>query len=289
MTCPLVSIIILACNKSAYTRRTLDGLLETTYPSVELILVDNGSTDETRNVFSDFAQTAGERGWTVRQILLEENVGAIEGRNRALAEATGDFIVFMDNDIVIGKRSWLECMTGILAADESIGILGPKILFAAMSHDIQCAGCMVGRGGRVGFRGRGEPCDHPDYETPCDVQALISACWIMPRRVVETVGELDARFHPVQFEDIDYCYRVREAGWRVVYDPSVTVYHFENVTTDGTPSLNYKYLTVKNGLKFKRKWAHCFSKENGPEDASMEWRDIPHARFEDVGDLIVED
>ena len=54
-----------------------------------------------------------------------------------------------------------------------------------------------------------------------------------------------------------------------LYDPAVVVYHFENVTTDGTPSLNYRYLTVKNGLAFKRKWRHRFAKENGPEDASM--------------------
>lgn len=284
-----VSIVILACNKSLYTARTFEGLLESTYSDVEVILVDNGSSDDTRAVFDTFEERAAARGWQVRQILLDTNVGAVEGRNRALREISGQYVVFLDNDVVIGVRSWLERLTAMLAAEPDIGILGPKILYAGPPHPIQCAGCIVGRGGRVGFGGRGEPRDHPEFNVRRDVQALISACWIMRREVVEELGELDMQFHPVQFEDIDYCYRARKAGWRVVYDPEVTVYHYENVTTDGTPSLNYTYLTVKNGLKFKRKWAEQVAKENGPEDASMGWREIPHVRFDEVGELRIDD
>ncbi|MBN2712380.1 MAG: glycosyltransferase family 2 protein [Planctomycetes bacterium] len=284
-----VSIIILGCNKSYFTRRTFDGLLESTWKKVEVVFVDNGSTDDTREVLAEFTEKAVARGWRVVPILLDENVGAIDGRNRAMKKATGDYVVFMDNDIVIGVRGWLEKLTSILDADSSIGVVGPKILFAAPPHNIQCAGCLVGREGRVTFRGRGHGKDEPEYCSQSEMKTLISACWIMPRAVMEEVGELDMLFHPVQFEDIDYCYRIREKGYRVVYDPSVFVYHFENVTTDGTAGINYKYVTVKNGVKFKRKWRERIASEGGPEDAQMEWIEIPNSKLESIGELEIID
>jgi O-antigen biosynthesis protein len=286
---PTVSILVLAHNKRRYTERALAALLESQGARFEAVLADNGSTDETPRVFERFAAAARDRGWQAKVLRFETNLGAVEGRNRALRETSGDYIALCDNDVVVGRRRWAEVLIARLRADPSIGVLGPKILFAAPPHRIQCAGCVVGKGGRVGFRGRGEPGDAPEWNRLAEVQAVTSAFWLMPRPVLERVGEFDMQFHPVQFEDIDYCYRIRQAGWRAVYDPSFRVFHFENVTTGELPSLPYRYLTVKNGLKFKRKWAAVFSKEGGPEDASMAWKDIASAPFEAVGELPLDD
>lgn len=280
-----ISMVILAHNKSQYTRLALTRLLHSAWARVECILFDNGSTDDTPQVFRDFAAAATARGWRVECLRADENVGAITGRNRAMRAVTGDYVVFMDNDIVIAQKSWLTRLVTALAEDSSLGVIGPKILFAAPPQRIQCAGCVVGRGGRVGFRGRLAAADDPAYNQPAEVQALISACWMLPRRVMEAVGEFDLRYHPVQFEDIDYCYRLRELGFKAKYDPAVYVYHYENVTTAGTAGLNYKYLTVKNGLKFKTRWRETIAKENGPDDASMEWEEVPAVPFSEVGEL----
>jgi hypothetical protein len=86
----------------------------------------------------------------------------------------------------------------------------------------------------------------------------------------------------VQFEDIDYCYRLREAGLLCRYDPGVELYHFENVTSGRTEALNYPYLTVKNGMKFKKKWRHRFSAENGPSDKDWAWKAIASVKLDDV-------
>jgi GT2 family glycosyltransferase len=94
-------------------------------------------------------------------------------------------------------------------------------------------------------------------------------------------------YHPVQFEDTDYCYRIREKGYRCVYHPGVQVYHFENVTTGGTKKLNYTYLTVKNGKVFKDRWAHMYSKEDGPDERSMVWKDITSVSISEIGELEV--
>jgi GT2 family glycosyltransferase len=76
---------------------------------------------------------------------------------------------------------------------------------------------------------------------------------------------------------------VRSRGGRVRYEPSVEMYHFENVTTDASPDLNFKYLTVKHGLLFKQRWRHMFERERGPSSDTLRWRELPRRGIEDVG------
>ena len=81
----------------------------------------------------------------------------------------------------------------------------------------------------------------------------------------------DEVFNPAQFEDFDFCYRAREAGWQVLYDPSAEMYHYESVTTDDSPDVNYKYVTIRNGMEFKKRWRHVFTEEDGPPDDECTW------------------
>jgi GT2 family glycosyltransferase len=281
-----VSILILAHNKSTYTRRCLESLLHSSLRPFQVVLVDNGSTDGTPDVLSDFATTAASKNITVTPLRLEQNLGAIVGRNRGMELMRGKWWVFLDNDIVIRSRSWLEQLQATLEAHPKAAMVGPKLVYPLPPHDIQCAGCDVSRGGQVVFRGRGKPRTDPDFNTLHECQTLISATWMMRAEVAQKVGPLDERFSPVQFEDIDYCYRVRELGYTCLYQPSVEMYHFENVTTNRTTALNYPYLTVKNGLKFKEKWKHRFSQENGPDDKDWAWANIPTVTLDDVPETL---
>ena len=292
-----VSIVILFCNKADYTERCIAGVLRSTHPRVQLLLVDNGSTDRTPRVLDAAAAEAEGRGWSVERIRFDENAGAITGRNAALERAAGNYIAFIDNDVAPRRLSWMERLGARLAEEDDLGIVGPKMIYpfrdpSAGDHLIQCAGCEVSPSGRVNFRGRGDVRTAPEWGEGTDVQCLISATWLMRRGVYEACGPLDERFNPVQFEDIDYCYRARYAEgragkeWRVAYEPSVEMYHFENVTSGRTQALNYRYLTVKNGLKFKEKWLHRCREEGGVPESEMEWRfDLPRVRLEDVGPL----
>jgi GT2 family glycosyltransferase len=281
-----VSILVLAHNKAAYTRRCLDSLLRSTLRPFQVVLVDNGSTDETPEVLAAFRARAAASGLAVEAVRFGENLGAVVGRNRGMDLLTGDYWVFLDNDVVVRTRSWLERLRAVLKAPPAggarIGVVAPKLVYANPPHDIQCAGCLVTTGGRVIFGGRGEPRLTETWNAPRDCQTLISACWMLPAAVAKETGELDTLFSPVQFEDIDYCYRIREAGYRCRYEPAVEMYHFENVTTGRTGTLNYPYLTVKNGLKFKKKWQHRFSKEAGPPDSEWRWAEVPQVLLEDV-------
>jgi GT2 family glycosyltransferase len=282
MKTPAISILILAHNKSAYTRRCLESLPKSTLRPFEAVLVDNGSTDDTPALFDGWQKRAEAGGIAVRRLRLDSNAGAIHGRNAGMELMRGDYWVFLDNDAVVRSRRWLERLSAVLESDPAIGAVGPKLVYALPPHGIQCAGCDVTRGGRVIFRGRGEERLSGEFNVRRDCQTLISACWMMRADVAKKIGPLDERFSPVQFEDIDYCYRIREAGYRCVYEPSVEMYHFENVTTGRTAELNYPYLTVKNGMKFKEKWQHRYLSENGPDDAAWTWAKIPTITLDDV-------
>lgn len=282
---PPVSIVVLAHNKAEYTRRCLDGLLASSFRPFEVVAVDNGSTDETPALFEQFAARAEAADIRFRPVRLEENAGAVTGRNLALERVEGDYVVFLDNDVVPRTRSWLEGLKAVLDGDRTIGIVGPKLIYPFPPHLIQFGGGAVTPTGWVQFCGRGEPRDHPDFNAPREVQCLISACWMMPYEVYQRVGALDEAFNPVQFEDIDYCYRARHAGYRVVYEPSVEMYHFENVTSGDTPQINYTYVTVKNGMRFKKKWRFMFEAEGGPLDSELDWKEIGKHDLSEIGEL----
>lgn len=281
----LVSIIILACNKAAYTARCLDGLTKTLWRPLEVILIDNGSADETPALLDDFEKRAGECDIAVRRVRNETNVGAITGRNQALEMAEGEFVAFMDNDVVVRSRAWIDTLAAALGGAERGGIVGPKIIYPFPPHLIQCAGAAVSRRGRVFFRGRGEPRDAVEFNQACEVQCLISACWLMRRAVYDDVGPLEEAYNPVQFEDIDYCYAARERGWRVLYEPGAEMYHFENVTTLGTQAINSPYQIVRNGLLFQRRWQHMFTVENGPREEDWHWAEVPTVMLNSIGEL----
>jgi len=286
---PLISIIVLAHNKVDYTLRCFDGLLKSTYRPFEIVAVDNGSTDATPNLFATFAKKAKDAGIRFRPMRHDENVGAVTGRNLALHQAEGEYVVFLDNDVVPATRSWLERMLSALRADKTVGIVGPKLVYPFEPHQIQFAGGAVTPTGWVQFCGRGEPRDHPQFNVARDVQCLISACWMMPWDLHNLLGPLDEEFNPIQFEDIDYCYRARHAGYRVMYLPEVEMYHFENVTSDDTPTINYTYVTIKNGMRFKKKWRFMFENEDGPLDKDLNWQEIEKHSLSEIGELEVSD
>ena len=282
---PLVSVVVLAHNKADYTRRCFDGLARSTYRPLDVVAIDNGSTDDTPALFASFAERAAETGIRFRPTRLDENAGAVTGRNLALRKVEGDYVVFLDNDVVPRTLSWLERLQAALEHDRTVGIVGPKLIYPFPPFLIQFAGGAVTPTGWVQFRGRGEPREAPAFNVPREVQCLISACWMMPRELVDRLGPLDEAFNPLQFEDIDYCYRARNAGYRVTFEPSVEMYHFENVTSGNTAKINYTYVTIKNGMRFKRKWRFMFENEGGPLDSELEWAEIEKVALSDIGDL----
>jgi len=282
---PAISIIILNHDKAAYTRACLQSLLEIpTGESFEIIAVDNGSRDQTPALLQAFVSAFKQIGVRMKVITHQENVGAIVGRNQAMEVAEGDYFLFLDNDVLAKDEGWLRTLRSRLDSHPSIAIVSPKLLFPWKPHLIECAGCAVSPSGRIQYRGRGASRDAAEFNVEQEVQCLISACILFRRKLVEEIGSLDEAFNPVQYEDLDFCYRARQAGYRVLYTPCVEMYHFEHTTTAGSRDINFKYVTIKNGLLFKQRWRHMFEHENGPPDEECLWKPIPKKGIEQMNE-----
>lgn len=277
------TLIIVSYNKRPYTELCLRGQLACEPAPDQFVVVDNGSTDGSLEMLEQVQQEARGLGMDFRVIANSGNVGACTARNQGLEVAMGDYVAFMDNDVAVRHRAWLGGLVSVLEAAPENGIVGPKLVYPFAPYNIECAGAAISRGGRVQYRGRGCAIDEPEWNVPAEVQCLISACWLMKREIVERVGNLDEVFNPAQFEDFDFCYRSRQAGWRVLYEPAVEMYHFENVTTDGSPDVKFRYVTMKNWVEFKRRWRAVYEAEDGPDEAQCQWAALETRPLEKTG------
>jgi GT2 family glycosyltransferase len=278
------SLIIVSYNKQAYTALCLESLLKCDPRPGEIVVVDNGSTDGAIEYLGGtFAGLAEQAGVGFQLIGNDDNVGACTARNQGLEVVTGDFVGFLDNDTAMCTKSWLAILMGVLGEEENAGIVAPKLLYPFEPYNIEHAGAAISRRGRPKYLGRGCERLDPDHNSRRDVQCLISAAWLMKREVPDQIGGLDEIFNPAQFEDFDFCYRARQSGYRVLYEPTAELYHFENTTTDGSVDVNFKYVTIKNGMAFKKRWRNVFSEEDGPADDTCVWDDLPTHPIEVTG------
>jgi len=282
------SLITLSYNKLACTKRCLSALLADSLVDApwELIVVDNGSTDGSGEWCDGELKALGAaHGVPVTVLHNSGNVGCSYARNRAIAAARGELLVFADNDIAPRTRRWMPGLRAALASVPRGGMAGAKMVYPWTPYPIQCAGVGISPRGHVCFRGRGDPIDDPRFCRQEIVQCLISACLMIPAALIQKHGGFDEAFHPVQFEDFDLCYRLREAGYAAVYAPAVEMYHFESVTTQGTPTVRNAAVVVRNGLLFQKRWRHLFAGENGPGEEACRWRKIEPVPFSSIGPL----
>jgi GT2 family glycosyltransferase len=282
------SLITLSHNKLECTRRCLNALIRNSFSDQhwEMIVVDNGSTDGSKEWCDNELKELGKKhDVPVTVIHNSLNIGCSYARNQAIATAQGEYIVFTDNDVAPRTVRWMPKMRTVLDSDREIGMVGPKMVYTWEPYPIQCAGVGISKRGHVCFRGRGEAINTPAFNQPRAVQCLISACLMIPAALLEKYGGFDEAFHPVQFEDFDLCYRLREAGYKAIYTPNVEMYHFESVTTQGTPTIRNQAVVIRNGLLFQKRWQHMFTQENGATEDECRWKTIPPVPIDQINEL----
>lgn len=274
------SLVILHHDKAAYSRACLESVLRSSARPLQVINVDNGSSDQTPQILEQFQAEAAPLGIHVDTLHFDSNIGAVRGRNEALQVASGQLIAFLDNDTLIAQNDWLEKLAFFLEFTTDCAVVVPKLLFPWAPHDIECCGAAVSPKGKIQYLGRGQARGAIDENR--ELQCAISAAWLMRREVVEQIGALDEAFSPVQYEDLDFCYRARAAGWTVWSAPNVEVFHFEHTTTAGSGDINFAYVTAKNGVLFKKRWGATFASENGPSEAEAGWQTLPKVTIEEL-------
>jgi GT2 family glycosyltransferase len=234
---PLVSIIILNYNGAKYLEKCLKSVLATNYPNYEIILVDNASTDESLALI-EYLFKDESRLIVIRNT---KNVGFSEGNNIGIRRARGKYIVFLNNDTEV-EPNWLIELIRIMEKDHSIGAAQSKLLKLGSSGIIDSTGDFVDFYGVAIQRGEGEK-DLGQYENVEEIFSARGACMIVRREVLKKVGLFDPDFY-LGYEDIDLCWRIRLAGYKIIYVPKSIVYH----KGFGTPSNVRAYHGAKNRL-----------------------------------------
>ena len=235
-------------------RRYLPSVVESIQKSafsVQLIVADNGSTDNSLEVLK-------QEFPAVQTLVLDKNYGFAEGYNRAISlltsqseAATPEYIVLLNSDVET-PEGWLEPLLDYMDAHPDVAAVQPKIRSWARRDEFEHAGAAGGFISRLGYpycRGRviwKVEKDHGQYDTETDVDWTSGACMCVRTQIYKECGGLDAAFF-AHMEEIDLCWRMRNAGWRLVCLPQSTVYHL------GGGSLSYDnprktYLNHRNNL-----------------------------------------
>lgn len=214
-----VAVVILNWNGRSMLERFMPSVVKY---SENVIVADNGSTDDSL-VFLEAEYPE------VRVIRLDRNYGFAEGYNKALAQVEADYYVLLNSDVECTPR-WLEAPIRIMEANPRIAVMQPKLLMYDSKNTFEYAG---GAGGFIDSYGypfcRGRlfstmEKDHGQYDDECDIFWATGAAMFVRASVWHELGGLDGDFF-AHMEEIDFCWRVHNAGYRVAYCPQSTLYH----------------------------------------------------------------
>lgn len=226
---PLISLVVLTRDRVSLLSHCIHGLLDkTSYRNIEVIIVDNGSVEEATLDFLEAITSKDERV-SVLTRPTEFNFSALN--NDAVEHARGEYIGLINNDIAVIEPGWLDEMLGVLIEDD-VGIVGAKLLYE--NDTIQHAGVIVGIGGVAGHGFRHLPRYSRGYDDRLlythELSCVTAACLLTKKSIYQSVGGLNAENLRVAFNDVDYCLKVREQGYKVVWTPHAELYHLESAS-----------------------------------------------------------
>jgi len=215
-----VSVIIPAWNGRHYLPGCLNALLAQADQNVEIIVVDNASRDGS----ADFVAAQYPQ---VHMIRNPQNVGFAGACNIGIRAAAGDVIVLLNQDTLV-EEGWVIALREAFAETDA-GIIGCKILSAVDRALLHAGGYVHEILGTPFHYGENNTESHC-IDSPREVQYVTGAAMAIRRRVIEQIGLLDERFFPAYYEDVDFCFRARAAGHKVLYWPKALVLHYESTS-----------------------------------------------------------
>ena len=222
---PLVSILIPNKDHVADLKKCMDSIEEkSTYRNFEFIIVENNSTEE--ETFAYYKEI--EKRDNVRVLYYKEEFNYSRINNFGAKEANGEYVLLLNNDTEMIEPDSIKEMLDVCMRPD-VGIVGAKLIFE--DNTIQHAGVIIGFGGVAGHAFIGQDRDDNGYFSRIisvqDLSAVTAACLMVRRSVFDEVEGLNEEFK-VAFNDIDFCLKVRKAGYLVVYNPYAQFYHYES-------------------------------------------------------------
>jgi glycosyltransferase involved in cell wall biosynthesis len=255
---PSVSILIPTRDLLEHLRPCVESILETTkYPNFELVVIDNDSKDpELLGWLTRIA--AAESRVRVLRFPGEFNFGGLN--NFGVQQVESEFVALLNNDLTVISPDWLEEMVSqSLPAD--VGAVGARLLYP--DGRIQHAGVILGGGGVAAHAHKGLPRTNHGYFSRAilaqELSAVTAACMLVKRAAYLKVGGFDAEHLKVAFNDVDFCLRLRRAGYRIIYTPYAEFYHHESASR-GLEDTVRKNRRFEDEIRFMReRWSETLT------------------------------
>jgi len=244
-----VSVIIPVFNQLQFTQSSLASIQDNQADqSLEVIVVDDSSTDGTEETLPRIPGLVYLRN--------EENVGFVASCNRGAAKARGNYLVFLNNDTVV-TAGWLSALRETFQFEPHAGLVGSKLIYP--DGRLQEAGGIIWRDGSGWNRGKFDDPRKPEYNFLREVDYCSAACLMLPKSLFQRIGGFDSRYVPAYYEDTDLAFKVRAAGFKVLYQPLSEVFHFEGATGGTDISTGTKKHQEINRKAFAAKWKEALA------------------------------
>lgn len=247
---PLVAVILVNYNGEKDTIKCLESLQQLSYSDYMIIVVDNNSNISSKKILREVQSRL-----CFKLIESEVNGGFAAGNNLGIVyalEKNAEYIVLLNNDTVV-EKDFLEKLIEVGQNDPACGICTGTIYYEDERNKVWCAG---GSFNPKTFKAELTGAGQKDYVRPSEAQEITFACgccMCIKAELLKKDGLLAEDFFMYE-EDVEFCYRVRKAGWKIYYAPSAVIYHKVSASTGGMkkPSALTQYYTVRNRFLFIR-------------------------------------
>ena len=241
---PVVSVIIPVYGKLEYTVQCLESIVENPpQATFEVIVVDDQSTDGSADVLVDIDG--------VRLIRNKNNLGFIRSCNKGAKEAKGQYLYFLNNDTEV-TPGWLDELLRTFYEFPGTGLAGSRLIYP--DGRLQEAGGIIWQDGSAWNFGRFQDPSLPIYNYAREVDYCSGASIMVPKVLFEDLGGFDEYYLPAYCEDSDLALKLREKGYRVIYQPFSTIIHHEGISSGTDISQGTKAYQVENSIKLFERW-----------------------------------
>ncbi|MBA2407666.1 MAG: glycosyltransferase family 2 protein [Chitinophagales bacterium] len=238
------AVVILSWNGKKFLEEFLPSVVKFQQNGSDIIVADNASEDDSVNYV--------KKSFPIVKVLeLERNFGFAEGYNQAIKKIDSEFIVLLNQDVAV-TENWLSPLVTMMEMDAAIGAVQPRIRSYLHQNRFEYAGAAGGWIDKYGYtfcRGRifdSIEEDIDQYNDPAEIFWTSGACMIVRKKIFEQLGGLDANFF-AHMEEIDFCWRLKNAGYKNMYCPHSMVYHLGGGSlAHGNPLKTY--LNFRNNL-----------------------------------------
>jgi len=235
-----ILLVIVNYNGLELLKKHLPSVLKTDYPNLDILVVDNGSTDSSVS----FLQSEYPN---VKILESKENLGFGRGNNLGVYQYPNyDAYVFLNNDMSV-ESNWLSELVGVMQEKENVGAVGPKILYSKKKDDkyaINSAGIVLDKH-YMGYDRYDGEYDDEKFNVTEQVDALCGGALLITKDAWDMVGGFNSHMF-MYYEDVDISLRLRDFGFKLYYCGSSTVYHDHMGSTSNMGSFKRNYMSMKN-------------------------------------------